>query len=362
LPNLRRMYYDEAPGKYEENIPLSIAVTASAGVPGIFKPIEFDNLYRDNIKLSLVDGGVHDNQGLSTLYEQECNRIIVSDASGQMSEDPRPKSNAISASLRTNSILQERIRYSQFRDLDARKKSGVVRDYLLMHFTKGLSGKVISWQQCDDPYIRPDTEDENRNDEDSTNYNIRIGIQKLLAKIRTDLDAFHHTEAAALMYSGYSMTAREIETASSEVFRMPTPQPGEAKIDFNKKWDFLSIQKIHDSDDLISELERKLIPSSKLFGKSFDLSALGIWWKIWGKSLIGLIAVCLVIYFNEPIWTKVTTIDYKGWFDRIFTIRHAKCLGLFLLSIPVFALLMRGINVVSNYFYERLGGLPRDEE
>ena len=38
----------------------------------------------------LVDGGVHDNQGIASLLEQACSVMLVSDASGQMGtqEDP----------------------------------------------------------------------------------------------------------------------------------------------------------------------------------------------------------------------------------------------------------------------------------
>ncbi|MDQ3130693.1 MAG: patatin-like phospholipase family protein [Acidobacteriota bacterium] len=77
---LRRMYYAEAPEEHQ-NIRLGHAVSASAGVPGIFEPLSLENLYHDRI-VRLVDGGVCDDQGLSSLLEQDCTVILVSDGSG----------------------------------------------------------------------------------------------------------------------------------------------------------------------------------------------------------------------------------------------------------------------------------------
>ena len=50
---------------------LGHAVAASACVPGLFPPIALNELY-DGDDVELVDGGVHDNQGIAGLLEQDC--------------------------------------------------------------------------------------------------------------------------------------------------------------------------------------------------------------------------------------------------------------------------------------------------
>jgi predicted acylesterase/phospholipase RssA len=82
---LRRMYYDDqAPAAYGK-VRLGHAVGASSCVPGLFEPLQFHGLFKD-VAVTLVDGGVHDNQGILSLLEQDCDHLIISDASGQMGE------------------------------------------------------------------------------------------------------------------------------------------------------------------------------------------------------------------------------------------------------------------------------------
>ncbi len=283
LPSLRRMYYGEVPKrklnilqrliyrnkKHPDSVRLSRAVAASAGVPGLFSPVAFNGIYKDYEKVLLVDGGVHDNQGISTLYEQECNMLIISDASGQMPEDKKPKDSIPRVVSRTNSILQERIRHIQFKELESRKKSGLIRDYMLMHFTKDLQGEIIDWKECEDPYMPPDAFKHNASKK-NTGYEIDKEIQKRLARIRTDLDAFHKSEAYGLMYSGYKMTLEEIKGATSKAFlskeRIKTSR-GESP-----KWNFMKIDSVHKENNLRAQLKQRLKPSSNLVGKLYPLS------------------------------------------------------------------------------------------
>ena len=58
----------------------------------------------------LVDGGVHDNQGLIGVIEQGCDNLIVSDASGQMDQEDAPSSGFLNVVSRSNSVLQARLR------------------------------------------------------------------------------------------------------------------------------------------------------------------------------------------------------------------------------------------------------------
>ena len=122
---LRRMWYGDAPPSFRK-MRLGYAVAASSCVPGLFEPLQFTGMYPD-ITVSLVDGGVHDNQGLIGVMEQGCDNLIVSDASGQMEQDDSPSRSFLGVVNRSNSVLQARLRDVGFRDLDTRARSSIVR-------------------------------------------------------------------------------------------------------------------------------------------------------------------------------------------------------------------------------------------
>jgi predicted acylesterase/phospholipase RssA len=86
IPRLEWSQYDEKVGW---QIELSRAVAASACVPMLFAPLRLASCY-DGMELSLVDGGVHDNQGTVALLASDCNVILVSDACGQLLLQPVP--------------------------------------------------------------------------------------------------------------------------------------------------------------------------------------------------------------------------------------------------------------------------------
>ena len=69
----------------QRDFPLAVAVAASACVPALFHPLSVSGLY-DEVRVQLVDGGVHDNQGVQGLFDTDCTHLIVSDASGQMAD------------------------------------------------------------------------------------------------------------------------------------------------------------------------------------------------------------------------------------------------------------------------------------
>jgi len=362
LPNLRRMYYDEAPKAFSK-IPLSTAVAASAGVPGLFAPIEFQELY-NNINVLLVDGGVHDNQGISTLYEQECNLIIVSDASGQLVEADKPPRNEASVFKRTNDILQERIRYSQFRDLEARKKSGLVRDFILMHLTKGLPSEVVNWKLCDDPYVPPITKESIKNNAAiTTDYQVRIKIQTLLARIRTDLDAFHESEAYALMYSGYKMTEHEIKMASNPAFTngQATAKAGEPE----PTWKFMGIHDVLENKEASNELERKLRPSSELIGKIFGFSK-KVRYASYGILGVLLLAV-LFILFKLSFSYFLGVLIFSGvviviWLAQFYKVKNALLVPILLILTPFAWVIFLLSLLLSTNWYLRQGKLPKLEK
>ncbi|HKO55111.1 MAG TPA: patatin-like phospholipase family protein [Thermoanaerobaculia bacterium] len=199
IPRYRRMYYTpEAPKPYDE-IPIGRAVGASACVPGLFEPIAMRSLYPDRT-VRLVDGGVHDNQGLSSLLEQNCRVILVSDASGQMMEITNPGGSVSDSVGGANGILQARVREAQFDQLSALRRAGAIQGAMFIHLTKDLEAEPVSWIGAQD------TAEQRRVQDPRTTYKVDRDVQRKLAAVRTDLDSFSDAEAYGLMTSGYLMT------------------------------------------------------------------------------------------------------------------------------------------------------------
>lgn len=194
---LRRMYYEDAPTAFKK-IRLGHAVAASSCVPGLFEPLALAGLYPGKT-VRLVDGGVHDNQGVSSLLEQGCSVILASDASGQMEAQDQPSTSLLGVPLRSNSILQARVRISQFHEMCSRKRASLLKGFMFVHLKKDLDVRPIDWEPCPDP-------SETFRVTPLTPYGLNKSVQNQLASIRTDLDSFSETEAYALMVSGYRMT------------------------------------------------------------------------------------------------------------------------------------------------------------
>lgn len=192
----------DAPGLPEglRDYRLGYAVAASACVPGLFEPLAIEGLYGDDTIIRLVDGGVHDNQGVAALLEDGCNLLVVSDASGQMEDQDAPSDSLIGVPLRANSIMMDRVREAQYQDLKGRVDSKALSGLFFIHLKKDLqAGEVKSGVTAE-----PGQEDAQAG---KTPYGIDSTLQAQLAAIRTDLDSFTEVEANALMLSGYLMTA-----------------------------------------------------------------------------------------------------------------------------------------------------------
>jgi predicted acylesterase/phospholipase RssA len=284
---LRRMYYHEAPIPHQR-IRLGHAVAASACVPGLFEPIVFPKLYnRENtdITVRLVDGGVHDNQGTMGLLDQDCNAIIVSDASGQMGTQDDPGGGVIEVPLRSNSILMARVREAEYRELDARLRSSQLRNLMFIHLKKDLDVNPLDWIDCQDPV---DASDEARPVHKRgilTSYGIVKEIQERLAAIRTDLDSFSDKEAFALMTSGYRMAEHEFKQQFSN---FPT------STEKHTKWDFLAIEEAMQDRSKSEELMHLLQVGSQRAFKIWQLCRpLNIsGWILGAVALAALLWIC----------------------------------------------------------------------
>jgi len=194
---LRRMYLkDEAPAPHRD-IGIGAAAAASSCVPGLFTPLELRNLY-PGITVRLVDGGVHDNQGVFGLLDQNCTVLIVSDASGQMSALENPKDGTLNVLLRSSSMTMARARVAQYRELVSRLASRRLKGLLFLHLKDELPVRDRDWVKCDNPK-ELGSDELRRAQEELTTYGISKGLQDKLARIRTDLDSFSDAEAFALM-------------------------------------------------------------------------------------------------------------------------------------------------------------------
>lgn len=265
MPVFRRMYYWEAPPAYRK-IKLGTAVGASSCVPALFAPVQFPDLFPDQ-RIQLVDGGVHDNQGATALLQDSCDTLIISDASGQLTPAASPPSSEFGVFFRSDTILQERLRDSQFQALFNHAASGSIKGFLLMHLTKGLKSESLEWERCTDLYPSDGQAELQAKKQLYTPYGIRSSIQQRLALIRTDLDCFHQAEAYALMYSGYRMTETEYGQKGGEaVF----PQRSAEVAD--QFWPFMKMEEYNRDDDKTARLEKLLNASAELFLKPYLVS------------------------------------------------------------------------------------------
>jgi predicted acylesterase/phospholipase RssA len=201
---LRRVYFGE-----KRRMSLAQAVAASAAVPGLFEPLRLQQRYEGET-VALVDGGVHDNQGVTALLEQECTVVLVSDASGQLEAQPSTAGSRLSPLLRTKDILMERVRQSTYDRLHSRLGSGLLRGMIFLHLKRGLDVRAIDGDGSEEP--RDESSDPEAPFQRLTPHGTPKDVQRRLAALRTDLDRFSDQEAYALMLCGYQMAGDSVRT------------------------------------------------------------------------------------------------------------------------------------------------------
>lgn len=202
VPRLEWARYDSASGW---QIELSRAVAASACVPLIFAPLELAQDYEGALRVQLVDGGVFDNQGTTALLAHNCGVLMVSDACGQLTLQERPPAGVTGLgghALRAMDTLMARVRLANFADLEARRRSGLLRGLMFLHMKDGLSSPPIrrmSSQRIERLVRAP-----------LSPAGMRKDMQRAIADLRTDLDVFTDEEANALMACGYLMAGHAL--------------------------------------------------------------------------------------------------------------------------------------------------------
>ncbi len=303
----RRLWYRQAVSEKHQKYPLGYAVAASACVPGLFEPLVLEGLYPGRT-VRLVDGGVHDNQGVASLLDEGCTLIFCSDACGQMNDQARPSDSLLGVPLRSNSILMDRVREAVYQDLRSRVDSRALEGLFFIHLKKDLETLPIDWIECDDPTIAP------HEASSTTVYGVDKDLQRKLAAIRTDLDSFTEVEAYSLMLSGYLMTEhelRELNRRHQEVNGTDTNWGGYDIGASRGDWPFLQLEDLmrqppDASDARRADLGKQLKASSSLAFKVFKLDSF-LRVSLW--SVIGFAIFC-VLWLAAKFWaTTLFEID-----------------------------------------------------
>ena len=320
---LRRLYYDDAPEQFKK-VRLGTAVAASSCVPGLFEPVELKGLYEHplssslnaeaagskkgrKINVRLVDGGVHDNQGVVGLIEQDCDVMLVSDASGQMESDDEPSNGMLSVPLRSNSILMSRVRDAEYDDLMSRLRSNELRDLMFVHLKMDLLADPVNWVNSMEPQQYAAAGENKQLQSKETKYHINRHVQRLLAGNRTDLDSWNDAEAYALMLSGYRMTEYEFPE-SVETVPVSDGSPAEPP------WDFLKIDPL-----------QKEVADDSLFMRILQVgsrTALKIWYLSKPLRLIGMLVAIVA----------GALLIYLAWENRNLVLLTVKGVGNFVLA------------------------------
>lgn len=289
---LDAVYYSEAPEKWQR-YRLGQAVAASSCVPSLFTPIVLPELFKGRT-VRLVDGGVHDNQGTRALLDQDCEHAIVSDASGQMDSLLNPPHGELGVALRTNSVLQARVRIAQHQELQARVRTGQLRQCDFLHLRRDLERAV---QRASAGSGKPTGTDAPMSPGEKTEYGMERRVQSALAGLRTDLDSFTDREAFSLMCSGYRMAVKYLS---------PTAKA------HTTKWRFLDVadacagrkqENLH-----VDELLRHLIVGSKLPFKVWHLNPFLNFLRIALMVVLGIGAFAGLIY----LWRNHVQIPLDG--------------------------------------------------
>lgn len=188
-PNTKLEHLDTPDNNF---LRLSQVVGASSGVPVLFPP----TWVRGEL---LVDGGVADNQGIEGLNENQCDVLIVSDASGQLEALDSMGTGEATVYGRVSDIFQFQIRKKLLADLKAKRAAGsevsFVHLYMNLKDLEAERNKAIP--------------------------RISSSLIPGLARIRTDLDQFDLVERESLMYHGYTLIDADLRESCPRLLQDP---------------------------------------------------------------------------------------------------------------------------------------------
>jgi predicted acylesterase/phospholipase RssA len=191
-----------APRFYEDlsRFTLGDAVGASACFPPVFAPIMVLGLYDDALvkRLGLTDGGVFDNVGLQPLFDEGCTDIVASDTGGVFDPRPRARSSRLALAFRLTDILRIVLGRRQREALREYRRARRAADEAGLGTddggAAGLRLRSLAYFHIASPPVTVEGP-------------VETGLDRhLLARLRTDLDAFSAVERAALVNHGYAVT------------------------------------------------------------------------------------------------------------------------------------------------------------
>jgi hypothetical protein len=129
---------------------------------------------------------------------------------------------------------------------------------MIVHLKKGLRAPPRDWIACQEPYrpeddaLAPDADAEPR-------YRIAPEVQRALAELRTDLDAFSDDEAYSLMAAGYEMTRVELAEGMGDA------AAADPELEREVSWPFAEVLEKLSRPDVESGLATALRPGRARF-------------------------------------------------------------------------------------------------
>jgi predicted acylesterase/phospholipase RssA len=294
----------EAPDRYEDlaehprDIPLSVAVAASSALPGGLHPMSISEMYPAH-RIQLTDGGVHDNQGVQALIDDECSHALVSDTGGQLLTQEHPSPSLLRVLLRTSGILYGRVRQEQlFRLMERPRREGFPAPLGLVHLRRGVPVMLRH-------YARPEpSEDEVRvpTDGSSSDFGVHPDAMELLAELRTDLDSFSELESLALIGAAYRITG-DVLTRSGWVGMTGADGPLPPATDQVPRLDAIG--------DVLANAPKEFRRHMKI-GRSRFFKSLMVyrwpWWLTIAAVLAGLGAAVWAVFRNRSMEVSVGSI------------------------------------------------------
>lgn len=314
---------------------LGLAVAASACLPGVFSPLAISNLYDHGIRVQLVDGGVHDNQGIIGLLDEDvpCTHFIISDASGQMADEKEPGVQIPSVLTRTNSILMERIREQQL--------SALIKEYshnvAFLHLQKGLPVKEVPYDmkngklqsKCRLYEIEPSSKE----------FGVNECVQRCLSDVRTDLDSFSDVEAFSLILDGYKMSEYEFSKQNMKAFIADEPVK-------EKEYQFFKIDKWVSASDVNPYYKSILEASSKRFFRALRVNVLARF-----ITIIAAILICAFLIHSYRL-------EFIQWIKEPIKKENILLILLLIIFLFIFYLNIYGTSYSSTVAQFLLSGLP----
>lgn len=301
IPQLQQLTMDDpelsaAQRSRLNQITLGEAVAASCCVPGLLDPLCLRGLYHDlegePVMVRLVDGGVFDNQGLVSLFEEQCTHFVCSDASDllQWQSDPEDAFHAIA--MRANDIFMDRIRIETMQKL-------------LQHEPGNVSVFNLGGTQGSDVF-----------GDDAQHF------LQALKSIRTDLDAFSDIEAWSLMYHGYMISEHHLFSHQSQPAEV---QPDSKPLDSH--WQFTGICELAQDSQQREHLLRHLDVGSRQFFKVFYLGKPLPWLIAILPTLIPIGFSLLLIYLLPPIPTSAWVVLGLIMLSAIAFVQNDRIIG-----------------------------------